>query len=104
MSVLGCEQKTSRDILNNAAVHFAGVFITENVQSVSSLRIEGKPFVKNETDSSYYVSGSLEGFSPLNYPVSVRRFVEKLHYLGGEPTERKNWLCIEIYVDNKKMK
>ncbi len=104
ITTTGCKRRTDQDIINTAAIHFSEVFITENVQSVSSLRIEGRPVVKNETDSAYYVSGSLEGFSPLNYPVSIKHFSETLHYKGGDPNERKNWVCMEIYVGNKKMK
>jgi hypothetical protein len=100
----GCKRITKQDIINTAAIHFCGVFITEKMQSISSLRIEGRPVVKNETDSTYYVSGSLEGFSAFNYPVSIKHFNETLHYLGGDPNERKNWVCMEIYVGNKKVK
>ena len=99
----GCKPRT-QDIINTASIHFSGIFITENIKSFSSLRIEGRPAVKNETDRAYYVSGFLEGFSPLNYPVSLKHFSETLHYNGGDPNERKNWVCMEIYIDNKKMK
>lgn len=95
---------TGDDIINNAAIHFSGVFITENVKSVSVLKIEGRPDVKKLTDSTYYVSGLAEGFSPLNYPISVKHFNELLRYAGTNPNEQKNWECIEIYVGNKKMK
>jgi len=104
ITVTGCKRITDQDKINTAAIHFAGDFITENIQSSSSLRIEGRPVVKNEPDSAYFISGSLEGFSPLNYPVSIKHFNETLHFLGGNPNERKNWVCTEIYVGNKKMK
>jgi hypothetical protein len=104
ITTTGCKRITDQDIINSAAIHFSVVFITENIHSLSSLRLEGRPVVKKETDSTYHVSGSVEGFSPFNYPVSIKYFSETLHYLGGDPNERKNWVCIEIYVGNKKMK
>ena len=98
----GCKRITVQDKLNTAAIHFSRVFITENIQSLTSLRVEGSPVVKNEKDSTYQISGSLDGFSPLNYPVSIKHFRETLHYLGGDPNERKNWVCLEIYVGKRK--
>lgn len=104
ITATGCKRITDQDKLNTAAIHFSGVFITENSQSLTSLRVEGSQVVKNGKDSTYQISGSLEGVSPLNYPVSIKHFRETLHYLGGNPNERKNWVCLEIYVGNKKMK
>jgi hypothetical protein len=99
--IVGCKS-TGNDKINSAAIHFAGVFITENLQSGNVLRIEGRPDVKKETDSTYYVSGLVEGFSPLNYPVSVKRFNETLWYSGSNPNKRESWKCLEIYIGNKK--
>ena len=100
----GCKPGTAKDKMNTAAIHFSGVFITENIHSVSTLRIEGRPDVKNEPDSAYFISGSIEGFSPANYPVTFKHFSEILHYLGGDPNDIKSWVCIAIYVGNKKIK
>jgi hypothetical protein len=100
---VGCKQRTNNDIINSAAIHFAGVFITENVQSIVVLRIQGRPDVKYETDSTYNVSGSIEGFSPINYPVSIKHFNETLWYSGRNPNKRESWKCIGIYIGNKKM-
>jgi hypothetical protein len=102
--IVGCKQSTGNDIINTAAIHFAGVFITEHNQSGTTLRIGGRPDVKKETDSTYYVSGLVEGFSPVNYPVSSKHFNVTLWYSGSNPDKRENWKCIEIYVGNKKMK
>ena len=102
--IIGCNQRGNNYIINAAIIHFSSVFITENIPSIPVLRIEGAPIIKKETDSTYYVSGLIEGFSPLNYPVSIKHFNETLHYSGGNPNEQKNWECIELYVGNKKMK
>lgn len=104
ITTTGCKQRTDQDIMNTAAIHFSAVFITENIQSLSSFRVEGNQVVKNERGSTYQISGSLEGSSRLNYPVSIKHFRETLHYLGRYPNKRKNWVCLEIYVGNKKMK
>ena len=98
----GCKERTGNDKINSAAIHFADVFITENIQSSTSLRIEGTPDVKKETDSTYYVSGLVEGISPFNYPVSVKHFNETLRYSGSNPNKRESWKCIEINIENKK--
>jgi hypothetical protein len=101
---MGCKQRIGNDKINTAAIHFTGVFITENVQSNTVLRIEGRPDVKKETDSIFYVSGLVEEFSPLNYPVGVKHFNETLIYSGSNPNKRESWRCNEIYIGNKKMK
>ena len=101
--IAGCTFKPDNK-MNDAAVHICGVFITENVQSIQTLRIKGSTVVKNAPDSTYHVSGTAEGFSPMNFPESVQHFSETVHYLGGDPNDRKSWKCIEIYVGNKKMK
>ncbi len=46
ITTTGCKQRTDQDIINTAAIHFCGVFITESIQSSSSLRIEGKACCK----------------------------------------------------------
>ena len=102
--MVGCKESTGNDIINSAAIHFAGVFITENIQSGNTLRIEGRPDVKKETDSTYYVSGLVEGFSPVNYPVTVKHFNVTLWYSGSNPDKHENWKCLEINIGNKKMK
>ena len=102
--VVGCKESSGNDKINSAAIHFAGDFITENIQSGTTLRIEGRPDVKKETDSTYYVSGLVEGFSPLNYPVSAKHFNETLWYSGSNPNNRESWKCLDIYIGNKKMK
>ncbi|MEO8963040.1 MAG: hypothetical protein ABI325_14230 [Ginsengibacter sp.] len=88
--IVGCKERTGNDIINTAAIHFAGVFITENIQSGTTLRIEGRPDVKKETDSTYYVSGLVEEFSPVNYPVSVKHFNETLWYSESNPNNRES--------------
>ena len=102
--IVGCKESTGNNKINTAAIHFAGVFITENIESGTTLRIEGRPDVKKETDSTYYVSGLVEGFSPLNYPVSVKHFNVTLWYSGSNSGKRENWKCLEINIGNKKMK
>lgn len=104
MTIAGCRERTSEDIMNAAVVHFAGVFITENIKSGTVLKINGRPVVKKETDSTFYVSGRVEEFSPLNYPVGVKHFNETLLYSGSNPNMRESWKCIEIYVGDKKMR
>lgn len=101
--ITGCTFKPNNK-MNDAAVKVCGVFITENIQSIQSLRIKGSTVVKNDPDSTYHVNGTVEGFSPENYPVSTEHFSESVHYLGGDPNDPKSWKCIEIYIGNKKMK
>lgn len=101
--IVGCKF-TPDNKMNDAAVHVCGVFITDNIQSTPSLRIKGSRVVKNDPDSTYHVTGTVEGFSPMNYPVSTEHFSETVHYSGGEANDPKNWKCIEIYVGDKKMK
>jgi hypothetical protein len=101
---IGCKLRPDNSIINTAAIHFSSVFITQNVQSVQSLRVKGNPVVKNETDSIYLVTGLIEGYSPMNYPVSIDHFSERLQYLGGNPNEQESWKCVEIDIRNKKVK
>jgi hypothetical protein len=103
MIIAGCNFKPD-NLMNDAAVHVSGVFITDNIQSIPALRIKGSTVVKNDPDSTYHVTGTVEGFSPMNYPVNIERFSETIHYSGGDPKDPKNWKCVEIYVGNKKMK
>ena len=102
--VTGCTQNTPDDI-NTSADHFAGVFIREYIPSIPTLKIKGKTVVQKSEDSDiYHVTGLVEGYSPMNYPVSFEHFNETLHFLGGDMNDRKNWACLEIYVGNNKMK
>lgn len=91
-------------MINAAVVHFSGVFITENIHSIPELHINGKTDITKEEDNIFHVTGSVEKFSLMNYPVGVEHFSETLHFLGGDLNKPKNWECIEIYVGNKKMK
>ena len=102
--IIGCNQSDSNYIINTAIIHFSGIFITENIPSIPVLRIEGAPVIKKEIDGIYYVSGLIEGFSPLNYPVSIKHFNETLLYSDSNPNDRKSWDCLELYIGNKKMK
>ena len=102
--IAACKLRPDNSIINIAALHFSSAFITQNLQSIPSLRVKGSPVVKNEKDSIYLVTGLIEGFSPMNYPVSIDHFSETLQYLGGNPNVQENWKCLEIYVGNKKMK
>jgi len=101
--IAGCNFKPDNS-MNDAAVHVSGVFITDNIQSIPTLKIRGSTVVKNDPDSTYHVTGTVEGFSPMNYPISTEHFNETVHYSGGDPNDKKNWKCIEIYVGDKKMK
>lgn len=104
ITIIGCKTRPDNSVTGTAALHFSGAFITQNIQSVSSLRVKGSPVVKNENDSIYIVTGTIEGYSPMNYPVSIEHFSETLQYSGGNPNEQKNWKCLEIFIENKKMK
>jgi hypothetical protein len=104
ITITGCKQSTGNDAINTAITHFASVFIAENIHSVNALRVKGKPAIKTETDSTFLISGMVEGFSPMNYPVSIDRFTERLWYSGSNPEKRESWKCIEIYIGNKKVK
>ena len=90
--------------MNIAAIHFSSVFITQNIQANSNLRVKGNPVVKNDIDSIYIVSGSVEGYSPMNYPVEIKHFSETLQYLGGDPNVQENWKCLEIHIANNRVK
>lgn len=102
--MVGCKQQTEQDKINAAAVHFSGVFITENIHSTPELRVKGKTSIIKEEDNIFHVTGTVEGFSPMNYPVKIEHFKETLHYLGGDVNKQANWECMEIYVGNKKVK
>ena len=100
--IVGCRKRTSSDVTTTAAICFAGVFITESIKAGPVLRIQGNPKVKIETDSTFYISGLVEEFSPLNYPVGVKNFHETLLYSGGNPNKGDSWKCMELYLgDNK---
>lgn len=100
--IVGCRERTSSDVTNTAAIRFAGVFITESIKAGPVLRIQGSPKVKNDTDSTFYISGLVEEFSPLNYPVGVKHFHETLLYSGSNPNKRESWKCMELYIGDKK--
>ncbi|MEO8772677.1 MAG: hypothetical protein ABI402_21455 [Ferruginibacter sp.] len=103
ITIEGCKQKTEDDTIKTAALRYAGVFINENIHGGNNLRIKGKLDVeKNETDSTFLIKGYVEGFSPMNYPVTIHRFSETLWYAGSDPDKRESWKCIEIHIDDKK--
>ena len=99
-----CKLRPDYGLVSKDAIHFAGIFISDNIQGDLDFRIKGNTDVINAVDSIYKVSGTVEGFSPMNYPVSVEHFTEFLHYIGGNPDEKKNWNCMEIYIGRKKLK
>ena len=101
--ITGCKEKPN-DRINAAAVHASGAFITEYVHSNLTLRIKGARSIKKEGDNTFYVTGSVEGFSSYNVPFSVEHFSETVHYLGGDINDLKNWQCLEIYVGKKRLK
>ena len=100
----GCETRPDTAIINTAARHFSGVFITQSVKSVSGLRVKVSQVVTSDTNNIYTVTGLVEGYSSMNYPVSVDHFSETLQYLGGNPNIPGNWKCIGIQIGNKKVK
>ncbi len=102
--ITGCNQRNNKDVLDRAAINFSGVFITQYVTTIPSLRVKGQSVVESTGDSIFHVKGTVEGFTSFNVPVSVKHFSETLHYSGGDPNKVENWKCIEIYVDDKKMK
>ena len=102
--IIGCKLRPDNSLVSTAALHFSSVFITQNVQSIPGLRVKGSPDVKNEKDSIYLVTGLVEGFSPMNYPVSIDHFSDRLQYSGGDATVQENWKCLEIYIGDKKVK
>lgn len=104
MIISSCKQNAHTDNIGTAAIHFADVFITENIPATPTFRVKGKQIVKSEGDSIYFITGSVEGFTSFNVPVSIKHFSETLHYFGGDPNERKNWECLEIYISDKKIK
>ena len=102
--IAGCKLRPDEGIINTAAIHFSGVFITQNISSVTTLHVRGKTVVKSDTDNIYHVGGTIEGYSSFNAPVSIAHFTETLHYSGGNPNEQANWKCIDIYIADKKLK
>ena len=102
--ITGCYQTNNKDALDEAAVHFSGIFITQYVTAIPSLRVKGQSVVVSTGDSSFHVKGSLEGFTSFNVPVSIKHFSESLYYSGDNPNNAKNWKCIDIYIDDKKMR
>ena len=103
MLIAGCKLRPDNSVINTAAIHFSGVFITKNIPSIQNLKVKVAD-AKSDTGNIYHVSGLVEGYSSYNTPVSVEHFSDTLHYLGGNPNELTSWECIEIYVGNKKMK
>ncbi len=104
MIITGCNQPNNKDALDKEAIHYSRVFITQYVTTIPSLRVKGQPVVDSTGDSIFHVKGTVEGFTSFNVPVSVKHFTETLHYLGGDPDKAENWKCIDIYINNKKMK
>ena len=101
--MVGCNNP-DRGAIGNTAIKFSSIFVVENSGSDPSWKVEGKEILKNEGDSVYYVSGTVEGFSSYNEPIAIKKFNETLHFLGGDVNNRKNWNCIEINIDGKKIK
>jgi len=60
--------------------------------------------VKVDSDNTYHISGTVEGFTSFNAPVTIEHFSETLRYMGGNPNEQASWECMEIYVGKKKLK
>ena len=101
--IVGCKLRPDNSIMNTAAIHFSGVFITKNISSIQNLKVKVAD-AKSDTGGIYHVSGLVEGYSSYNAPVNIEHFSENLHYLGGNPDERTSWECIDIYVGKKKFK
>ena len=103
--VCGCRHKpATATAMNTAASNVSGYFITKYIPSANTLRVRGRQVVKEEGENVYTMTGSVEGFSSFNMPVTVERFNETLHYLGGDPNDTNSWECIEIYVGKNKIK
>jgi len=103
MIITSCKQRPN-DAINAAAVKVSGAFITERAHSSLNLRIKGGRSVRKEGDSTFYVTGTVEGFSSYNVPFSVEHFSEIVRYSGGDINNPKNWVCLEIYVGKKRIK
>jgi hypothetical protein len=101
--ITACQQKPD-DVMSTDAIHFSGIFITDYIKSDLSLHIKESTVIKDTADSTYHVSGLVEGYTSFHVPVNVNHFSEVIHYLGGDPSERKNWACVEIYIGDKRMK
>jgi len=101
--IIGCKFKPDNSI-HDTVIYISGVFITDTTLSNPSFRIKGPTYVKKENDSTYFVNGTVEGFTSFNVPVDTKSFTETVYYLGGDMNDIKNWKCIEIYVGNKKMR
>jgi len=101
--VTGCKLRPDNNAINTAAIHFSGVFITKNITSIQNLKVKVAN-VKSDTGNICHVTGTVEGYTSYNVPVSIEHFSETLHYLGGNPNERTSWECIDIYIGKKKIK
>ena len=104
LMMAGCKLRPDNGVMSTAAVHFAGVFITQNIHSVNNLRMQKDPNVVCDSSDLCHVSGTIEGFSSFNASVSIDHFSETLHYLGGNPNEITSWECVDIYIGKKKVK
>lgn len=102
--VSGCKLRPDNGVISTAAVHFAGVFISQHIPSEPNLRIQKAPDVKADSNDVYRINGLVEGFTSYNTPLTVEHFSETLHYLGGNPNEITSWECVEIYIGKKKLK
>ncbi len=100
----GCKLRPDNGVTTTAAVHFAGVFIMDNIPPEPNLRIQKDPEVKVDSDNTYHISGTVEGFTSFNAPVTIVHFSETLRYMGGNPNEQPSWECMDIYIGNKKLK
>ena len=101
--ITGCKLRPDNSAINTAAIHFSGVFITRDIISIQNFKVKVAD-AKADTGNIYRVTGTVEGYTSYNVPVSVEHFNETLHYLGGNPNERTSWECIEIYLGKKKIK
>jgi hypothetical protein len=104
IATAGCRRKTEDDKIRSAAVHFSGLFIVEDINAYPQFQINGRVMVKKEEDGIFHTNGNVEEIGPFNYPEQIAHFSETLRYLGGNQDDRKNWVCIEIYIGDKKMK
>ena len=100
----GCKPIPDRGLIGDAAIKFSSVFVTENNMSDPNWKVRGKEVLKNEGDSVYYVSGTVEGFTSFNTPVGITKFNETMHYSGGDPNDRKNWKCLQLNIAGKEIK
>jgi hypothetical protein len=66
--ITGCKPEPESRI-NAAALRIAESFITEHIRSSLNFRVKGVSTVRTTGDSTFYVTGSVEGFSSYNVPL-----------------------------------